>query len=103
MEDHARSIVTNENNSMSLKAKLLLMWLPLLCNARSAHDIPSFSANEKSEILLVLEHTIASLPFHEQEIVLSCWLQLYTRSHFDWPNLQRSFESWLCCHRIAPY
>jgi hypothetical protein len=102
------SISSNNNNIgqrriMSLKARLLVMWLPLFCNVRSAHDAPSFSASEKSDLLLILEHTIGSLCFWEQEIVLSCWLQLFARSPFDWPNLQRCFESWLYCHRSAPY
>lgn len=76
--------------------KLVLLWLPLLCNATHGGDGPIFSSSEKCDAERLLEQAIMGLPQADQELILSTWLQEYAMSQSDWPNLQNCFNNW--CH-----
>ena len=76
--------------------KLVLLWLPLLCNATHGGDGPIFSSTEKVNAQRVLERAILCLPESDQELILSTWLQEYAMSPSDWPNLQNCYHDW--CH-----
>ncbi|KAI3889708.1 hypothetical protein MKX03_007730 [Papaver bracteatum] len=77
-----------------VKYRLLLLWLPLLCYANSGLSYPVLTGIEKAETERVIDQVIATLPASDQEIILTNWLQDYTNSSSDWPNLQRSYDQW---------
>ncbi|KAI3931149.1 hypothetical protein MKX01_029339 [Papaver californicum] len=77
-----------------VKYRLLLLWLPLLCFANSGLSYPVLTGIEKAETERVIDQVISTLPASDQEIILTNWLQDYTNSSSDWPNLQRSYDQW---------
>ncbi|XP_077221233.1 uncharacterized protein LOC143854968 [Tasmannia lanceolata] len=80
--------------SRQLKFRSLILWLPLFCYASNGLTCPVFTVGEKAEMERVIEEVILSLPPSDQEIILSNWLQDFTISSSDWPNLQSCFDKW---------
>lgn len=76
------------------KIKVLVLWLPLLCNATHGGDGPIFSSLEKASNQKVLEQLIKLLPDMDQEAVLSIWLQEFAFSASDWPDLEPCYTGW---------
>eukprot|EP00249_Psilotum_nudum_P020526 c27743_g1_i1 orf=543-1796(-) len=90
-----KELVSQEiKSSTDVKLKLLLLWLPLFCCSKNVCDTPLFTYTEKVEVVSLLEKIIMSLPASNQETVLTSWLQEYSLSSSDWPNLQYCYESW---------
>ncbi|KAG9441953.1 hypothetical protein H6P81_017807 [Aristolochia fimbriata] len=77
-----------------VKFRLLALWLPLFCFASNGYTYPVLSGSEKTELERVLEDLISALPPTDQEIILLNWLQDFTISSSDWPNLQRCYDRW---------
>ncbi|XP_029123323.2 uncharacterized protein [Elaeis guineensis] len=73
---------------------ILALWLPLLCYASHGVTSPVLSGMEKWEMERVIEDLIAGLPWDDQEIILRNWLEDFSASDSDWPNLSRSFDRW---------
>ncbi|KAG1361205.1 BTB/POZ domain-containing protein [Cocos nucifera] len=73
---------------------ILALWLPLLCYASHGMTSPMLSGMEKWEMERVIEDLIAGLPWDDQEIILRNWLEDFSASDSDWPNLSRSFDRW---------
>ncbi|XP_068646536.1 BTB/POZ domain-containing protein At1g63850 [Aristolochia californica] len=77
-----------------LKFHLLALWLPLFCFASNGYTYPFLTCSEKTEMERVLEDLISALPPTDQEIILLNWLQDFTISSSEWPNLQRCYDRW---------
>ncbi|XP_024403883.1 uncharacterized protein [Physcomitrium patens] len=89
-----KGLVGNMSIPQEVCFKLMLLWLPLLCNATHGGDGPIFNSAEKGEAERQLELLVASLPETDQEQILSTWLQEYAMSQSDWPNLQNCYNTW---------
>jgi hypothetical protein len=87
-------LVGNTNIPQEMRLQMVLLWLPLLCNATHGGDSPIFSIEEKREAEKQLERVVATLPDTDQEQVLSTWLQAYALSQSDFPNLQKCYNEW---------
>ena len=79
-----------------VKFRLLALWLPLFCYADNGFSYPVLTGYEKSEMERTMDQLISSLPAIDQEVILTNWLQDFTISSSDWPNLQLSYDRW--CH-----
>lgn len=97
----ARGMGEEEEEEMKIeqvrqtKMKMLMSWLPLLCEASNGTDMPVLSIDERAELEKVLEEIIELLEEEEQEKVLSLWLHHFTYcSSSDWPNLLASYSRW---------
>ncbi|XP_047333689.1 uncharacterized protein LOC124937466 [Impatiens glandulifera] len=78
-----------------IKMKILMAWLPLLCQASNGTDSPVLSLSERTDIEIGLEEMIEELEEQQQENVLSLWLHHFTYNpSSDWPNLNKSYSSW---------
>lgn len=82
-----------------VKVNLLLLWIPLMCNATHGGDGSIFSSADKVTNQNMLDRLITSLPEAEQEEVLSLWLHEFALSPSDWPNLRRSYDNWCFASR----
>ncbi|XP_077247128.1 BTB/POZ domain-containing protein At5g60050-like [Tasmannia lanceolata] len=80
--------------SRQVKFRLLILWLPLFCYASNGLTYPVMTGSEKDEMERVMEDVILSLPPSDQEVILANWLQDFTISSSDWPNLQRCYDKW---------
>ncbi|KAG0625707.1 hypothetical protein M758_2G075200 [Ceratodon purpureus] len=89
-----KGLVGNTNIPQDVCLQLVILWLPLLCNATHGGDGPIFSSVEKVDLERQLERLVAALPETDQEQILSTWLQEYALSQSDWPNLQKCYDSW---------
>lgn len=89
-----KGLVVNTNIPQEVRLQLVILWLPLLCNATHGGDGPIFNSVEKGDAERQLERLVAALPETDQEQVLSTWLQEYAMSQSDWPNLQKCYNSW---------
>ncbi|KAF3455896.1 hypothetical protein FNV43_RR00538 [Rhamnella rubrinervis] len=76
------------------KFGLLLLWLPLLCHASNGMAYPVLTYKEKVEIERAIDKAIWSLPAMDQEVILTNWIQDFSISFSDWPNLQLSYDRW---------
>ncbi|KAH7521120.1 hypothetical protein JRO89_XSUnG0110000 [Xanthoceras sorbifolium] len=88
--------VYRENNGVSreVKFRLIVLWLPLFCHASNGVAYPVLTSFEKVEIERAMDEIIATLPAADQEIILTNWLQDFTVSASEWPNLQISYDRW---------
>lgn len=77
--------------------RLLLIWMPLLCRATHSGDGPIFTAREKQETEDAIQRIVSSLHPERQEMIFSEWLQEYSWSSSDWPNLSNAYTGW-CDH-----
>ncbi|KAK6921471.1 hypothetical protein RJ641_011978 [Dillenia turbinata] len=77
-----------------VKFRLLVLWLPLFCYAGNGFAYPVLSRYEKIEMERAMNELMSTLSPRQQEIVLTNWLQDYTNSTSDWPNLQLSYDHW---------
>lgn len=78
-----------KENWREIKKKMLISWIPLLCQASNGADKPVLRSAERAELDKVLEKMISELKEEEQEQVLSLWLHHYTHSSSsDWPDLK---------------
>ncbi|KAG1359534.1 BTB/POZ domain-containing protein [Cocos nucifera] len=73
---------------------ILALWLPLLCYASSGVTTPVLTGMERWEVERVIEDLVAGLPLEDQEIILRNWLEDFSASDSDWPNLSRAFDRW---------
>ncbi|KAK9275789.1 hypothetical protein L1049_023058 [Liquidambar formosana] len=79
---------------VQVKFRLLVLWLPLFCYAGNGFAYPVLTSYEKAELERAMDEVISSLPAIDQEVVLTNWLQDFTMSASDWPNLQVSYNRW---------
>ncbi|XP_074312998.1 uncharacterized protein LOC141648341 [Silene latifolia] len=82
--------------------KMLITWIPLLCQANNGTDSPTLSVSERREVEKALEEIIEMLEDDEgsQEKVLSVWLHHFTHCpSSDWPNLYNSYVKWCTISR----
>ncbi|XP_059278375.1 uncharacterized protein LOC132032705 [Lycium ferocissimum] len=79
-----------------VKFNILVLWLPLFCYADNGLSYPVLTGYEKVEMEKTLDDVISTLPTIDQEVILSNWLQDFTTTSSDWPNLQKSYDLW--CH-----
>ncbi|KAH7856437.1 hypothetical protein Vadar_001451 [Vaccinium darrowii] len=79
-----------------VKYRLLVHWLPLLCFAENGLSYPVLTGYEKIETERTIDQVISTLPQAEQEVILTNWLQDFSITSSDWPNLQISYDRW--CH-----
>ncbi|KAK6931748.1 hypothetical protein RJ641_003541 [Dillenia turbinata] len=84
----------NHHVPREVKFRLLVLWLPLFCYAGNGFAYPVLSRYEKIEMERAMNEVISSLSPRQQEIVLTNWLQDFTNSTSDWPNLQLSYDHW---------
>ncbi|XP_059625489.1 uncharacterized protein LOC132268706 [Cornus florida] len=77
-----------------IKYRLLVLWLPLFCYAENGLAYPVLSGYEKGEMERTMDELISTLPALDQEVILTNWLQDFTISTSDWPNLQMSYDRW---------
>lgn len=86
-----------EEKWREIKKKMLISWIPLLCQASNGADKPVLRGAERAELEKMLEKMISELKEEEQEQVFSLWLHHYTHSSSsDWPDLNGSYVRW--CH-----
>lgn len=92
-------------HQMQTKLKMLMTWLPLLCQASNGADAPTLSSSERDEIERAMEEIIDKLEEEEnQEKVLSSWLHHFTQCHSsDWPNLHGSYIRWCDLSQASPH
>ncbi|KAJ8548871.1 hypothetical protein K7X08_029852 [Anisodus acutangulus] len=79
-----------------VKFNILLLWLPLFCYADNGLSYPVLTGYEKVEMEKTMDEVISTLPTIDQEVILSNWLQDFTTTSSDWPNLQKPYDLW--CH-----
>ncbi|CAM6075429.1 unnamed protein product [Sphagnum tenellum] len=89
-----RELAGESQVSHGVRLKLVLLWLPLLCNATHGGDGPIFTSLEKTDAERLLESAILCMSVSDQELILSTWLQEYSLSQSDWPNLQNCYNVW---------
>ena len=77
-----------------VKFRLIGLWLPLFCFAGNGLAFPFLTGYEKAETERALDRVISTLPATDQEVILTNWLQDFTISASDWPNLQVSYDRW---------
>lgn len=92
---------TKKEQDRQTKLKMLLLWIPLLCQASMGTDAPVLSMKERAELEKVLEDVIEALVNEEdQEKVLSLWLHHFTYCpSSDWPNLRDCYTRWCIASR----
>ncbi|KAL6988819.1 hypothetical protein U1Q18_014573 [Sarracenia purpurea var. burkii] len=73
---------------------MLALWLPLLCYADNGLAFPVLTGYEKAETERTIDEVITSLPPMDQEVLLTNWLQDFSISPSDWPNLHISYDRW---------
>ncbi|XP_008813455.2 uncharacterized protein LOC103724075 [Phoenix dactylifera] len=73
---------------------ILALWMPLLCHASHGVTSPVLTGMEKWEMERVIEDLVIGLPWEDQEIILRNWLEDFSASDSDWPNLSRPFDRW---------
>lgn len=76
------------------KFGLLLLWLPLLCHASNGVTYPILTYKEKVKIERAIDKAIWSLPAMDQEVILTNWIQDFSISSSEWPDLQLSYDRW---------
>ncbi|KAL1197697.1 BTB/POZ domain-containing protein [Cardamine amara subsp. amara] len=74
--------------------RLLANWLPLFSHARNGLAFPVLTGYERVEVERAIEKAISTLPALDQEIILTNWLQDYSLSASEWPNLQPAYDRW---------
>jgi len=74
--------------------RLLANWLPLFSHARNGLAFPVLTGYERVEVERAIEKAISVLPALDQEIILTNWLQDYSLSASEWPNLQPAYDRW---------
>ncbi|XP_009590559.1 uncharacterized protein LOC107816961 [Nicotiana tabacum] len=77
-----------------VKFNILVLWLPLFCYADNGLSYPVLTGFEKVEMEKTMDELISSLPTIDQEVILTNWLQDFTTTSSDWPNLQKSYDLW---------
>ncbi|KAF5749868.1 hypothetical protein HS088_TW03G00194 [Tripterygium wilfordii] len=80
--------------SQQVKYRMLVLWLPLLCHASNGLTYPVLTSYEKAETERAMDEAIMSLPAADQEVILNNWIQDFTVSASEWPNLQTSYDHW---------
>ncbi|XP_065865577.1 uncharacterized protein [Euphorbia lathyris] len=86
----------NENIQVpnQVKFRLLVLWLPLFSHANNGLSYPFLTGFEKMEVERAMDQVISTLSATDQEVILTNWLQDFTISASDWPNLQLSYDRW---------
>ncbi|CAH2053265.1 unnamed protein product [Thlaspi arvense] len=79
-----------------VKFKLLANWLPLFSHARNGLAFPVLTGYERVEVERAIDKAISTLPALDQEILLSNWLQDYSVTASEWPDLTPAYDRW--CH-----
>ncbi|ESQ47894.1 hypothetical protein EUTSA_v10022300mg [Eutrema salsugineum] len=79
-----------------VKFRLLANWLPLFSHARNGLAFPVLTGYERVEVERAIDKAISTLPALDQEILLTNWLQDFSISASEWPNLTPAYDRW--CH-----
>ncbi|KAJ4897793.1 Uncharacterized protein Rs2_24587 [Raphanus sativus] len=81
-----------------VKFRLLANWLPLFSHARNGLAFPVLTGYERVEVERAIDKAISTLPALDQEILLTNWLQDFSVSASEWPDLTPAYDRW--CHSI---
>ncbi|CAN8258719.1 unnamed protein product [Cochlearia groenlandica] len=79
-----------------VKFRLLANWLPLFSHARNGLAFPVLTGYERVEVERAIDKALSTLPALDQEILLTNWLQDFSISASEWPNLTPAYDRW--CH-----
>lgn len=74
--------------------RLLVLWLPLFCYAENGIAYPVLTRYEKAQMERIMDDLISTLPAMDQQVILTNWLQDFSISTSEWPNLQLSYDRW---------
>ncbi|XP_010541857.1 PREDICTED: uncharacterized protein LOC104815236 [Tarenaya hassleriana] len=77
-----------------VKFRLLGHPQPLFSHARNGLTFPVLTGFEKVKVERAIDQTLSTLPSLDQEVLLSNWLQDFSVSASEWPNLQPAYERW---------
>ncbi|CAA7036465.1 unnamed protein product [Microthlaspi erraticum] len=77
-----------------VKFRLLANWLPLFSHARNGLAFPVLTGYERVEVERAIDKAISTLPALDQEILLTNWLQDFSVSASEWPNLTPTYDRW---------
>ncbi|CAN7106364.1 unnamed protein product [Brassica rapa subsp. narinosa] len=77
-----------------VKFRLLANWLPLFSHARLGLAFPVLTGYERVEVERAIDKAISTLPALDQEILLTNWLQDFSVSATEWPNLTPAYDRW---------
>ncbi|KAH0851959.1 hypothetical protein HID58_094351, partial [Brassica napus] len=77
-----------------VKFRLLANWLPLFSHARLGLAFPVLTGYERVEVERAIDKAISTLPALDQEILLANWLQDFSVSATEWPNLTPAYDRW---------
>ncbi|KAJ4894079.1 Uncharacterized protein Rs2_20873 [Raphanus sativus] len=77
-----------------VKFRLLANWLPLFSHARLGLAFPVLTGYEKVEVERAIDKAISTLPALDQEILLTNWLQDFSVSATEWPDLTPAYDRW---------
>ncbi|KAF8046417.1 hypothetical protein N665_3722s0001 [Sinapis alba] len=77
-----------------VKFRLLANWLPLFSHARLGIAFPVLTGYERVEVERAIDKAISTLPALDQEILLTNWLQDFSVSATEWPDLTPAYDRW---------
>ncbi|KAJ0264520.1 BTB/POZ domain protein [Hirschfeldia incana] len=77
-----------------VKFRLLANWLPLFSHARLGLAFPVLTGYERVEVERAIDRAISTLPALDQEILLTNWLQDFSVSSTEWPDLTPAYDRW---------
>ncbi|CAH8329013.1 unnamed protein product [Eruca vesicaria subsp. sativa] len=77
-----------------VKFRLLANWLPLFSHARLGLAFPVLTGYERVEVERAIDKAISTLPALDQEILLTNWLQDFSVSATEWPDLTPAYDRW---------
>ncbi|KFK39314.1 hypothetical protein AALP_AA3G228700 [Arabis alpina] len=83
-----------------VKFRLLANWLPLFSHARNGLAFPVLTGYERVEVERAIDKAISTLPALDQEILLTNWLQDFSVSASEWPNLTPAYDRWCQSTRL---
>ncbi|KAK4348204.1 hypothetical protein RND71_034543 [Anisodus tanguticus] len=98
-EKHAQELLWITNKTVEWS---VVLWMKLWCNGAYLlacllflyHGLsyPVLTGYEKVEMEKTMDEVISTLPTIDPEVILSNWLQDFTTTSADWPNLQKSYD-----------
>lgn len=80
--------------SRDVRFRILALWIPLLCYASNGAGSPVLTGWEKRDMEAILGELIQGLPWEDQELILASWMEDFTFSASDWPDLRSCYDLW---------
>ncbi|CAA6655743.1 unnamed protein product [Spirodela intermedia] len=82
-----------------VRFRILALWIPLLCYASNGAGSPVLTGWEKRDMEAILGELIQGLPWDDQELILASWMEDFTFSASDWPDLRSCYDRWCLSSR----